>query len=63
MAMPWIYAVRFAQILFGLIVVALTAYGKWSHYTTVPAFSINTLRLETGQIIASITSNLSFLSG
>ncbi|KAJ5461094.1 uncharacterized protein N7458_002646 [Penicillium daleae] len=26
MAMPWIYAVRFVQIIFGLIVVALTAY-------------------------------------
>lgn len=29
MAMPWIYAVRLVQILFGLIVVALTAYGKY----------------------------------
>jgi hypothetical protein len=27
MAFPWIYAVRIAQILFGLIVLALTAYG------------------------------------
>ncbi|EPS34178.1 hypothetical protein PDE_09142 [Penicillium oxalicum 114-2] len=41
MAMPWIYAVRFAQILFGLIVVALTAYVisvwgyPWTSYDTV----------------------------
>lgn len=29
MALPWILAVRIAQIVFGLIVLALTAYGAW----------------------------------
>jgi len=47
MALPWIYAVRVAQILFGLIVLALTAYGAWlpeplypSHSPTNPLFLV-----------------------
>ncbi|KAJ5929384.1 hypothetical protein N7454_007232 [Penicillium verhagenii] len=40
MALPWIFAVRFAQIIFGLIVLALTAYvvstfNGWSYSSTV----------------------------
>jgi hypothetical protein len=41
MAMPWIYAVRLVQILFGLIVVALTAYGKYIHNSPMSSIELS----------------------
>lgn len=36
---PWIYPVRFAQIIFGIVVLGLTAYGSWLSPTYIPLWS------------------------